>query len=271
MCGSSRFAPAGLYRLSGTFISIPIQSNTVIPMDAIRPTCRVTGGFSFSLPALAAVLAALTWLASGCKTSTDPLSASDQSSRTLAKSPNGAPPSGHTDPDGDWLFPWEPSIVDSVTPSTNYENMLAGQFYFEVLDVTPDSITILFHSGPHWSNKAQRREYEVRIDGEGIDSSGTHPNIYINDSAYFEPYIYMKGPLPPGGFMVTTTYGAESHIDIRFAHDSHVPYIYYFSWTRVYVLKPRAIGECKQGGWREFGFRNQGQCVRFVNTGVDTR
>ena len=28
---------------------------------------------------------------------------------------------------------------------------------------------------------------------------------------------------------------------------------------------------CKQGGWEELGFRNQGQCIRFVNTGQDSR
>jgi len=28
---------------------------------------------------------------------------------------------------------------------------------------------------------------------------------------------------------------------------------------------------CKEGGWQAFGFRNQGQCIRFVNTGKDSR
>lgn len=28
---------------------------------------------------------------------------------------------------------------------------------------------------------------------------------------------------------------------------------------------------CKNGGWADFGFRNQGQCIRFVNTGQDSR
>lgn len=29
--------------------------------------------------------------------------------------------------------------------------------------------------------------------------------------------------------------------------------------------------DCKDGGWEQFGFRNQGQCVRFVETGKDSR
>ena len=34
---------------------------------------------------------------------------------------------------------------------------------------------------------------------------------------------------------------------------------------------PSSIDECKNGGWEAFGFRNQGQCVRYVNTGKDSR
>jgi len=29
--------------------------------------------------------------------------------------------------------------------------------------------------------------------------------------------------------------------------------------------------DCKNGGWEDLGFRNQGQCIRFVNTGQDSR
>lgn len=34
---------------------------------------------------------------------------------------------------------------------------------------------------------------------------------------------------------------------------------------------PVTKDECKDGGWEDFGFRNQGQCIRFVNTGMDSR
>jgi hypothetical protein len=29
--------------------------------------------------------------------------------------------------------------------------------------------------------------------------------------------------------------------------------------------RPAAKGECKHGGWKRFGFKNQGQCIAFVN------
>jgi hypothetical protein len=34
---------------------------------------------------------------------------------------------------------------------------------------------------------------------------------------------------------------------------------------------PTETAECKKGGWEAFGFKNQGQCVRFVQTGKDSR
>jgi hypothetical protein len=30
---------------------------------------------------------------------------------------------------------------------------------------------------------------------------------------------------------------------------------------------PTAKNQCKNGGWKQFGFKNQGQCIRFVNHG----
>lgn len=34
---------------------------------------------------------------------------------------------------------------------------------------------------------------------------------------------------------------------------------------------PTTKADCKNGGWEEYGFKNQGQCIRFVNTGKDSR
>jgi hypothetical protein len=36
-------------------------------------------------------------------------------------------------------------------------------------------------------------------------------------------------------------------------------------------VDPTTKDECKNGGWVAFGFRNQGQCVRFIETGKDSR
>lgn len=39
----------------------------------------------------------------------------------------------------------------------------------------------------------------------------------------------------------------------------------------VRVADPPTKEDCRDGGWRNYGFRNQGQCVRFVVTGKDSR
>ncbi len=39
----------------------------------------------------------------------------------------------------------------------------------------------------------------------------------------------------------------------------------------IVVLEPQTKDDCKKGGWEQYGFRNQGQCIKFVNTGKDSR
>lgn len=34
---------------------------------------------------------------------------------------------------------------------------------------------------------------------------------------------------------------------------------------------PESRDDCKQGGWEAYGFANRGQCIRYVNTGQDSR
>ena len=37
------------------------------------------------------------------------------------------------------------------------------------------------------------------------------------------------------------------------------------------VDEPTSMDDCKEGNFEAFGFRNQGQCIRYVNTGQDSR
>lgn len=45
----------------------------------------------------------------------------------------------------------------------------------------------------------------------------------------------------------------------------------YAAHWHVGTVDPVTKDECKNGGWEDFGFQNQGQCIRFVNTGQDSR
>ena len=41
--------------------------------------------------------------------------------------------------------------------------------------------------------------------------------------------------------------------------------------TTVHQNNPKTKDDCKNGGWVQFGFKNQGQCIRFIETGKDSR
>lgn len=45
----------------------------------------------------------------------------------------------------------------------------------------------------------------------------------------------------------------------------------YASHWHAGLMDPEAKADCKQGGWQDFGFDNQGRCIQFVNTGIDSR
>jgi hypothetical protein len=35
--------------------------------------------------------------------------------------------------------------------------------------------------------------------------------------------------------------------------------------------EPETSDDCRNGGWSDFAFKNQGQCIRFIETGLDSR
>lgn len=47
----------------------------------------------------------------------------------------------------------------------------------------------------------------------------------------------------------------------------------FVNWNEVLVpgCSPEVKDDCKKGGWEGYGFKNQGQCVRYVETGKDSR
>ena len=77
-------------------------------------------------------------------------------------------------------------------------------------------------------------------------------------------------PRPPcANSPVERTFSADATVEVRLAlggeHD------WDFDWTSFAAAQPLTKADCKKGGWRTFEFANQGQCIRFVNTGKDSR
>lgn len=46
---------------------------------------------------------------------------------------------------------------------------------------------------------------------------------------------------------------------------------HYICGVTFYPEQPDSKGDCKGGGWDDYHFKNQGQCIRYVNTGKDSR
>jgi hypothetical protein len=40
---------------------------------------------------------------------------------------------------------------------------------------------------------------------------------------------------------------------------------------KLVAADPSTKEDCKRGGWQSYGFQNQGQCIRFVETDKDSR
>jgi len=74
-------------------------------------------------------------------------------------------------------------------------------------------------------------------------------------ASFLDPY--------PGGTM--------AQLSGRGASWQSLPAIDFAFKTYVTPLGPVSKDQCEKGGWRILGFANQGQCVRFVETGKDSR
>ncbi|HWH37744.1 MAG TPA: carboxypeptidase-like regulatory domain-containing protein [Candidatus Limnocylindrales bacterium] len=63
------------------------------------------------------------------------------------------------------------------------------------------------------------------------------------------------------------------HRPFRIGFDAGEGYVPYLSDVLVWNdgSAPASKDECKKGGWQPYGFRNQGLCIQFLNTGKDSR
>jgi hypothetical protein len=120
--------------------------------------------------------------------------------------------------------------------------------------------------------------FEVRIDGETV---GTDPHPIVNTAFahpttgevaliddVVHPGVCLDGrgdPVcPPGPILETLQ--AESLVEIRLALGGERDWD--FDWTAFHVPSTAdARDACKDGGWEELGFSNQGRCIQHMNTG----
>ena len=149
--------------------------------------------------------------------------------------------------------------TSTVFPSTNETNYANGWAHVLFVDVAVGEVTLDF---------VQPRGFyacfEYRIDDEAPTSSangGVNHNPAITDGLW--NYTCQNAST------AQMTFGAIDHVDIRMGFGAETDER--FDWTRFYVLSIENKDQCQAGDWEAAGFKNQGQCVRYVETGKDSR
>jgi hypothetical protein len=150
---------------------------------------------------------------------------------------------------------------NAVTPSTNDINRANGWAHVDQLTQGIGTTDLQFIS-----TRAFYSCFEYRTDGDTgqilTENGGNNYNPLITDGLY--PYTCRNNNTE------TLTIDADGYVEVRMVFGAETDER--FDWTRFDVL-PDAQGkeDCKGGGWADFGFANQGLCIRFVETGDDTR
>lgn len=139
--------------------------------------------------------------------------------------------------------------------------------YVEVDEVGPGEVTLNF------VNQAPGLAFfEYRIDGDEL-GPGNHPVVNAegeHDVGGSPPRdsIY-PGVGVPSGNIETKTFEAKWYVEVRLALGAERDWD--FDWVRFDVGQPETKDDCKDGGWEDYHFKNQGQCVKYVETGKDSR
>jgi hypothetical protein len=145
--------------------------------------------------------------------------------------------------------------TNTVTPSTNEANEEKG--WAHVLYVGNDigQVTLEFISKRNFASC-----FEYRVD----DAAPTgNPNFNTDVTDGLWPYYCVNNSSR------TETINAQQYVDIRMVFGAETDER--FDWTRFYVPTTKEAKDMCKNDWQTMGFKNQGQCVRYVETGKDSR
>lgn len=68
-----------------------------------------------------------------------------------------------------------------------------------------------------------------------------------------------------GVLQISSTWGGMSHLSSMSPNLTNIGH-----WL-ILENQPQTKDDCKKGGWESYNFENQGQCIRYINTGKDSR
>lgn len=147
-----------------------------------------------------------------------------------------------------------------VFPSTNEANRAAGLPHVNLVEQGPGTVTLEFVNPT-----TTLAFFEYRIDGV-VDGTSPHP-VIEGDVMY--PGVCVDGravaACPAGP--VVRTFTANSTVEVRLALGDERDWDFDWNTFTVGPLPqpgPVTKDDCKNGGWMNYGFPNQGQCIKSV-------
>ena len=147
-------------------------------------------------------------------------------------------------------------------PSTNDANRDAGLPHVKLVSSGVGEVTLEFVNDTN-----SLAFFEVRIDGQEQTSGNAHP-VVTGEFIYSGVSVDSRGTTEPD--VVVETFEADQTVEVRLALGGERDWD--FDWVTFEALPDAgAKDDCADGGWEAFGIANQGQCIRFVNTGGDSR
>lgn len=147
-------------------------------------------------------------------------------------------------------------------PSTNDQNRTNNRPHVNQVAVGIGQVTLEFVNDTN-----SLAFFEYRLDGQVLTSGTAHP-VVTGDFIY--PGVSVDSRGIPTPVIKTMTFYANEKVEVRLALGGERDWD--FDWTTFYVIPDvQTKDQCMNGGWAAYGFKNQGQCVRFIETGKDSR
>lgn len=151
------------------------------------------------------------------------------------------------DPAATGQITWTPDAPDSISLSVDPETETTGQ---------PVALEATVEDG-FGNPVADGAEVTFQVDRDSTASVVGGNSWTVETQAGVASIAYTNSEA--GTDVVTASAGDAPASDVS------------VNWVDEGSDDPETKQDCKKGGWKDYGFKNQGQCIKFVNTGKDSR
>jgi hypothetical protein len=185
-----------------------------------------------------------------------------------------------------WYFE---AVVDNVFYDFRVAlgDTVTGQVTFKILDTAdlyPDNPCLFgYRAQIGWEYTINGTTYPAAGDGEarsycaypefGPVGPAYQLHTDVTDDEGFEHIFYLDAynPAVTEDFPLEPPALREGLPNAFWYYDNTSGTSFKAGLTKLYLGGPTTKQDCMKGGWQSFGFSNQGQCIRYIETGKDSR